>query len=144
MVLVSRGVVLVADDEPTIRGLFKEFLEAHGYEVTVAASAAGVLNIIDNRRIDAVVLDRNMPDGTGDDVVATVSDTTRVIVVSGLIDPALQGTLQAAGAFAVLQKPIDLRRLADVVRSAVEHSQSVRAAPVPDARSRESSRRSPQ
>ncbi len=64
---MSDASVLVVEDEPDIAALYAGFLEER-YDVTVAETAAEAIEIVD-RSVDAVLLDRRLPDGSGDDVL---------------------------------------------------------------------------
>jgi DNA-binding NtrC family response regulator len=113
--------ILVADDDPVVQGLYKEFLMSRGYHVEVAGTASQALDIVQHIPIAAVVLDVRMPgDFGGDAVVAAVSAKAPVIVVSGVGDEELERQLMADGAFAFLRKPFNLNELADMVRAAVD------------------------
>jgi DNA-binding NtrC family response regulator len=113
--------VLVADDNPTIRGLYKEILTRQGYDVSVAATASQALDIVRTESIAAVVLDVRMPgDFGGDAVVAAVSAKAPVIVVTGAGDEKLERQVTADGAFAFLRKPFNMVELIEIVRAAVD------------------------
>ena len=54
--------VLVVDDEPAILDISKEFLEEfHGMKVTAVGGGKEALDVLSNRRFDAVVSDYQMP-----------------------------------------------------------------------------------
>jgi DNA-binding response OmpR family regulator len=69
---VSEATVLVVEDEPDIAALYAGFLEEQ-YDVTVAETAAEATDIVDDA-IDAVLLDRRLPDGSGDEVLEHIRD----------------------------------------------------------------------
>jgi len=64
---VSDPSVLVVEDEPDIAALYAGFLEER-YDVDVAETAAEAIDRVD-AAIDVVLLDRRLPDGSGDDVL---------------------------------------------------------------------------
>ncbi|WP_418281820.1 HalX domain-containing protein [Halorubrum sp. DTA98] len=64
---MSEPTVLVVEDEPDIAALYAGFLEEQ-YDVTVAETAAEAIDRIDET-IDVILLDRRLPDGSGDDVL---------------------------------------------------------------------------
>ncbi len=57
--------ILVVDDDPSIRLLYKEELEDEGYDVVVASSGEEALRLFDEENPDLVTLDILMPDVDG-------------------------------------------------------------------------------
>src|SRR5213078_1806636 len=59
--------VLVVDDEPAVRDVLREALEAEGCEVLVADSGEQALKIYDsiNRKLDVIFTDIGMPEMSG-------------------------------------------------------------------------------
>ena len=69
---------------------------------------------------ELIVLDVNMPGGTGVEALRKLQQSTRtcgipVIVVSGVDDPAMPPRMRELGALDVLPKPVDPARLLDAV-----------------------------
>jgi DNA-binding NtrC family response regulator len=58
-------VVLVVDDEPSIRELLRRILETAGYDVTTAENAASALRAMAAHDPDVVFLDVHMPGENG-------------------------------------------------------------------------------
>ena len=65
--------VLVVEDEPDIAALYSGFLEER-YAVTVAKTAAEAVDVVD-ATVDVVLLDRRLPDGSGDDVLEHIRES---------------------------------------------------------------------
>jgi diguanylate cyclase (GGDEF)-like protein len=89
-------VVLVVDDDVGIRRLVRTGLELEGYAVIEAATMAQARALLD-QAIDGVVLDRQLPDGNGADLIGELSHRqprARVIVHSEL--GGLDGQASAA------------------------------------------------
>ena len=61
--------LLVADDEPAIRNLLRDFFEAQGYTVVTAEDGKQALAVAREARPDLVLLDVMMPWMNGFDVV---------------------------------------------------------------------------
>ena len=57
--------ILLIDDEPSIREPLSEYLEAQGFAVTDAASAAEARSILRAQSVDLVVSDIMMPGEDG-------------------------------------------------------------------------------
>lgn len=60
-----RPTVLVVDDEPSVRGFVRSYLEQAAYAVCEAGNIEDALNALEESPVDAVVLDIRMPDPTG-------------------------------------------------------------------------------
>lgn len=81
------ATVLVVDDEESLLDLYVTFLETE-YDVRAATSGEEALQKIDDA-VDVVLLDRRMPDMTGDEVLTEIRDrslTTQVAMLTG-VDP---------------------------------------------------------
>lgn len=63
--------VLVADDEEVVRKSFAMYLESAGYDVDTVANGDAALEAVDED-VDILLLDRRMPDRSGDEVLAEI------------------------------------------------------------------------
>ena len=102
--------VLIVDDEKNIRDIFSLLLEEHGYETATAASGGAGVETARAFGPDAVLLDMNLPDMPGLDVLARLKESypeTGIIIVTayGTIRSAVEAT--KLGAYAYLEKPVD-------------------------------------
>jgi two-component system phosphate regulon response regulator PhoB len=57
--------VLIAEDEPELRGLIRMALEVEPFELFEAADAGAALEVARRERPDLILLDRRMPGGDG-------------------------------------------------------------------------------
>jgi DNA-binding response OmpR family regulator len=78
---MSRGRILVVDDEDDIRGLVGELLERAGYEVETAPDGRAALRALFGARPDLVILDVNMPGLDGWQTLERIRDVTDVPVL---------------------------------------------------------------
>jgi CheY-like chemotaxis protein len=115
----SKSLVLVAEDDPSIRGGVIHFLELEGHEVVGVADGAALLQKIrGGRRPDLVVLDLEMPVLSGWEFLAIreadpVLLLIPVIVISGEASPPAE-----IGRNACISKPVrwdELRELVDTI-----------------------------
>ena len=131
-----QGRVLLVDDEPFIVGAFERMLTALGYSVTGVPHGAAALDEVRRSRYDVVVSDILMPEMDGMALLRAIRETDLdlpVVLLTG--NPTLDTAMKAVeyGALRYLTKPVDpeelgavvkraiqLRRLADVRRDAVE------------------------
>lgn len=114
--------VLVVDDEEGLVRLAEEVLASLGYEPVGCLGALEALSVFRAapERFDAVVSDVIMPDMTGPELVRELrrlQPALPVILMSGYGGPDLQAQAQAAGAQAVLMKPLAAADLAACLAS---------------------------
>ena len=73
--------ILVAEDEPQIAGLVRDYLEHAGFAVLAAADGAAAIATFRARRPDALVLDLGLPRVDGLDVVRAIRRESAVPIV---------------------------------------------------------------
>jgi two-component system, OmpR family, phosphate regulon response regulator OmpR len=84
----QRLVVLIVDDHADTRELYSQYLDAVGFGVIEATTCAEALDKARAVGIDAIVLDRRLPDGDGVDVCRALRSDPRthalpIIILSG-------------------------------------------------------------
>ena len=110
--------ILLVEDEIPVAGFLRDALTEIGYAVTVAAGGTDALAKVTEDAPDLVLLDLNLPDMPGVDVLeqlCTRSSTIRVVIVSGNTDPMMAEAVHALGAVAYITKPVELDVLSRVV-----------------------------
>ncbi len=119
---MTKGLILLADDDRSIRTVLTHAFMRAGYDVKATGNAATLWRWVKDGLGDLVVTDVVMPDESGLDLLPRIRKARpglRVIVVSG------QNTLMTAiraterGAFEYFPKPFDMRELLAVVERAV-------------------------
>ncbi|MCW8813614.1 MAG: response regulator, partial [Chlorobium sp.] len=118
------NTILIIDDEKEICESIKMILDYEGYHVNYFTSAVQGLKTIEENQISCLLLDIQMPDMSGFEVLKKVKETTpslSVIIISahGSIENAIKAT--RLGAFDFIEKPIDRDKLLISVRNAVSH-----------------------
>jgi twitching motility two-component system response regulator PilH len=108
--------VLVADDDPDFVVLLTTFLEERGWRTIVARDALQASMVARRDIPDAVILDINMPGGSGIRALKQLKASPRVgripiVVVSARDDEQLPRTVAELGAAAFLRKPVTLSDL---------------------------------
>ncbi len=84
MSTVSRGLVLVVEDEPTIADVVARYLRRAGYETDVVGDGAAALAVVGSRRPDLIVLDVMLPGVNGLEVMRRLradEGTSRVAIL---------------------------------------------------------------
>lgn len=110
-----RRSVVVVDDEEKLTELFAEWLRDE-YDVTTATSGGEALELIDDDT-DVVLLDRNMPDMSGDEVVDRLRarDCTCYVALVTVADPDFD--ILDVEFDDYITKPVDRERLLEAVDS---------------------------
>jgi DNA-binding response OmpR family regulator len=80
----STRLVLVLEDDLSVRRPLVKFLELHGFGVITAEDADEGLEIIKKQRLAAAVVDLRLRRGSGRDVVASTPANIPVIIFSGV------------------------------------------------------------
>jgi len=125
--------ILVVDDEPSLVQLAEEVLAALGYEPVGCVGAHEALRVFGAapERFDAVLSDAVMPEISGTELIAELKrlrPELPAILVSGYGGPDLQAQAHAAGAQALLTKPLAAAELAQCLASVFAASRQARSA----------------
>lgn len=110
---MDRRILIVDDDSDVLEGL-KALLEHAGWDVSTGSSGAEGFRRFDAAMPDVVLLDVNLPDHSGLDVLEHIksrSESTAVIMMSGVgtIDVAVEAMRRGAETF--VSKPYDFETL---------------------------------
>jgi two-component system nitrogen regulation response regulator GlnG len=126
--------LLVVDDEPSVLYSFRRVLEDDGLSVLTASTATEGLAVARERRPAVVVLDCQLPDGNGLDVLTqlrTLGHRMPVLVITAHGTAELAIEAMKRGAFDYLLKPVDFRQVSRLVARALEASRLMQAPAVP-------------
>jgi len=120
---MTKGQILVVDDESAQREVLRTILSSEGYRVDTAGSAAEALQKTARTRFDLVLTDLRMPGADGLSLVGQLTredPPTLVILMTayGSMDSAEQAVKQ--GAFDYLTKPLEREELLLTVGRAFE------------------------
>jgi len=111
----ARSVLLVEDEAP-LRTIIGRNLEQHGYRLTAVASVRDAIAQMAAPRPEVIILDINLPDGTGWEIMRwlrTVDAHPAVIVYSAV--PPSRKRVAEFHPDAVLMKPFPMDCLLDLV-----------------------------
>lgn len=133
------SVVLVVDDDITLRFLARETLEQAGFDVDEAEDGQEALEAFSKRRHDIVLLDVNMPNMDGFEacgVLRTLAagDSVPVLMMTGLDDVASINRAYEVGATDFITKPINWTILTHRVRYLLRASCALKSVRVNEAR----------
>jgi DNA-binding response OmpR family regulator len=132
----SWNKVLIVDDEPTVRWVLAEALRGWDYETVEAATGAATLAAIGAERPAAVLLDINLPDSSGLDLLREIKRCSpRAAVIMITAETLYENAVAAlrGGADDFIGKPINLEELRFALNQALKLKRQGRA---PDAVSR--------
>lgn len=121
--------ILVVDDEPTILRVTQKILETLGYKVSTCSSAREALMLFseDPQSFDLLITDLTMPFRTGVELcheIKGIRPAIPVILCSGYGAKLSEEKLLAEGFAAWFTKPVTLQKLASLVRTVLDESQS--------------------
>jgi len=121
--------ILVVDDETMITKSISEALRSKRYSVSTAPSLERAERLLNREPFDMVLLDVNLPDGKGTDLLERLSAIPQkplIVMMSG------SATIESAiacirfGAFDYLLKPFALNQVEVVVKKAESFGQAVK------------------
>ena len=99
--------ILVVDDDHYISDLIRQILEPEGFVVTVANGGRSALEMVAASEPDLVLLDINMPDMNGYEVLKRIREKSNVAVMmlTGVIEPTSVSNSLDLGADDYMRKP---------------------------------------
>ena len=112
--------VLVIDDNESLTENIAEILDDVGVDVHLAKNAEEALELFDRRRWSLIVTDVRMPGIDGIELLSMIkarSPGTPVLVMTGYADRDTVERAHESGALAVVNKPIDLDALLELVET---------------------------
>ena len=118
-------VVLVIDDEPTIRMLVAEVLADSGYAVIEAVDGPAGLKVLEsNARIDLLITDVGLPGGINGRQVADAARVQRpnlkVLFITGFAENAVLGQTRLESGMFVMTKPFQMDAFAQRIREIIK------------------------
>jgi two-component system nitrogen regulation response regulator GlnG len=124
--IFSLGQVLIVDDEALIRWALTECFSSAGYDVSEAADGATALARLreGHSPIDIVVLEVNLPDASGIDLLKQINrlcPTCRVILMTAFVPPDVLREACGHGAYDLLPKPFELDHMLDTAQRALRN-----------------------
>ncbi|MBK6818367.1 MAG: sigma-54-dependent Fis family transcriptional regulator [Bacteroidetes bacterium] len=122
------SLILVIDDEKSIRKALTEILVSEGYKVDEATDGLEGYNLIKAKKYDCILSDIKMPRMSGLEMLDKLMHEgldTPIIMISGhgTTDDAVDAVKK--GAFDYISKPPDLNRLLITIRNALDKASLV-------------------
>jgi CheY-like chemotaxis protein len=115
----EKPVILVVDDDVPILILMQSLLREFGFEALTAASGNEAIAVARSKQPSLVLLDKNMPGMSGEEVIRTLrgdTGTSRlpILILSG--EPVTKSELTALRADGAVLKPFDVMALVQQIR----------------------------
>ncbi len=126
----SKGTrVLLVDDDDTLRRVMAAELTRRGYAVVTAGSGGEAVEQAARNTPDVTLLDLQLPDMTGIDVLARLRERNAsvgviVLTAHGTIDTAIRAI--RLGAYDYLEKPCPIEKLEMAIQKTCEHGRLLR------------------
>ena len=119
---MERPVILVVDDDAPILLLMRNLLREFGFDTVAANSGPKALEEARRRTPNLILLDRNMPGMSGDEVLRELRGDAPLAEVPVLIlsgEPMAPDEIRSLGATGAVLKPFDVSALIDTIRTHV-------------------------
>jgi DNA-binding NtrC family response regulator len=116
-------VLVVDDDQAVLNYLNILLLQTGEYEVSVLSDSTRAGQMLANNNYDLLLLDMDMPDVTGLDILKILEQNSieiETIVLTGVEDIELAVSAMKLGAYDYLTKPVNNDQLLNIMRSALE------------------------
>ena len=120
------GKVLVVDDDPSVVFVLEEILRANGHAVVSTLDPRDALGLLPG--VEAALIDRYMPGEGGESLIERIrSEDPCLSVILLTADAPARGhaLAEAVGAFAMMEKPVDIDELIALVDRAIEASRRI-------------------
>ncbi|NMP32104.1 sigma-54-dependent Fis family transcriptional regulator [Thalassotalea sp. M1531] len=121
---MEKAQILLLEDSPTLSAIYAGFLVDEPYELMMADSGQKALDIIHTHCPRILLLDLNLPDMEGMDILKYIHKENLPIVVviltaHGSVDVAVDA--MRFGAFDFISKPVEPKRLLITLRNAINN-----------------------
>ncbi len=121
--------VLVVEDSHSVGLLYSAYLKTEKITMQLVETGGAAMSAIENQIPQVILLDLNLPDMSGMDILKFVTENrlpTTVVIVTGHGSVNVAVDAIRAGAFDFLEKPFSMERLIYTVRNAMERQRLTR------------------
>jgi CheY-like chemotaxis protein len=117
--MASRLAVLAVDDDPDQCETLADLLDEFDCEVTPCSSPHRAIELSQGRQFDLVLLDILMQAMDGLELLRQIKPHRHgcIVMLTGTVEPELRAAAVAAGADDVMEKPLDISKLLEVVET---------------------------
>ncbi|MBB6612444.1 response regulator [Pontibacter sp. Tf4] len=121
--MAETKTILIAEDSSVILNLTKKILELQNYKILTAKNGGEVIKTVENNKIDAILMDLNIPIKNGMDCTREIRASKNkdiasipIIAVTGNANNYSMEDFKEAGINAYLPKPLDFDMLVQTVK----------------------------
>ena len=121
--MAETKTILIAEDSSVILNLTKKILELQNYKILTAKNGGEVLKTVENNKIDAILMDLNIPIKNGMECTREIRASKNqdianipIIAVTGNANNYSMEDFKEAGINAYLPKPLDFDMLVQTVK----------------------------
>lgn len=112
----TAATILVCEDDPSLRLLFRLTIEPHGYRVVEAGDGRSGIELARSVKPDLIVVDMRLPDCSGIEVVRALRvepllERTPILMATGSMQPGDRLAAEDAGVDTFLYKPFKMASL---------------------------------
>ena len=117
---MAKTVLIVEDNELNMK-LFRDLLEAHGYQTSGTSNGYEALDLVRKMRPDLVLMDIQLPQVSGLEVTRWIKDDPElrnipVVAVTAFAMKCDEERIREGGCEAYLSKPISVGKFIETVR----------------------------
>jgi two-component system cell cycle response regulator DivK len=117
---MAKTVLIVEDNELNMK-LFRDLLEAHGYQTSGTSNGVEALDLVRKLRPDLVLMDIQLPQVSGLEVTRWIKDDPElrgipVVAVTAFAMKGDEERIREGGCEAYLSKPISVGKFIETVR----------------------------
>lgn len=121
--------VLIVDDETRLLQTIEVGLKSNQdeFEVITACNGKEAVEVLKKHRIDLVVTDLRMPEMDGFELLSFLSNTYPFmpnVVMTAFATPEIEEKLNATGTLKLLEKPLDIEKLAKAINEGLKQDSS--------------------
>jgi DNA-binding response OmpR family regulator len=117
---IDRILLVVADDDPSVRESLKVVLEMKDFEVSVAGTAEEAITLCEEIRPAAVVIDYNLPETNGAEAARQIRLQNPAVAVIGISsEEGRREEMLEAGASDFMAKPVNVEELIGTIMELV-------------------------
>ena len=125
--MIENNMILIVDDQKAVANTMKMSLEIEGYVAEVAYSGKSALEMATSYPYDAVLLDINLGDVDGTDLISKLIESNSDIVIIMITGYPNQGNAMAAlnyGAHGYLVKPVSRDELLTMLEEKLQQQKA--------------------
>jgi two-component system cell cycle response regulator DivK len=118
---MAKTVLIVEDNELNMK-LFRDLLEAHGYQTSGTSNGFEALDLVRKMRPDLILMDIQLPQVSGLEVTRWIKDdpdlrTIPVVAVTAFAMKGDEERIRQGGCEAYISKPISVTKFIETIKS---------------------------